>query len=123
MGRQPFCEPSMMRRALRVLLAVGAVLTISVAAALSWLAVSQSAAHWLVYQLVAAFEGRLAVGAVEGSLAQGISIRDIVYRENGLRVEIDRSEARWQWSALLDFHARFRRLALGRVTVTTAPTK
>ena len=111
-----------MRRALRILLVVGVVLTIALAASVSWLAFSQSAAHWLVYQLVAAFDGRLAVGAVEGSLAKGISIRDVVYRENGLRVEIDRSEARWQWSALLDFHARFRRLALGRVMVTTAPT-
>ena len=98
-------------------------LTIAAAAGFSWLAFSPSAAQWLVYQLVAAFDGRLAVGAVEGSLAQGISIRNVAYREEGTRVEIDHAEAAWQWSALLDFHAQFRRLALGRVTVTTAPSK
>ena len=112
-----------MRRALRIFGLVFLAATIAVAAAFSWLAFSTSAAHWLVYQLVAAFDGRLAVGAVEGSLAQGITVRNIAYRHESLRIEIDQAQAAWEWSALLDFHARFRRLAAGKVTVTTAPSK
>ena len=112
-----------MRRALRILALVAAASAIAVAAAVSWLAFSPSAAHWLVYQLAAAFDGRLEVGAVEGSLARGITIRRIAYRQDDLRVDIDRAEAAWEWSALLDFHARFRRLALGEVSVKSAPSK
>jgi translocation and assembly module TamB len=110
-----------MRRVLKFAALAIAISAIAVAGTVAWLAYSPAAASWLVQQLVVRFEGQLAAGRVEGTLADGITVHDIAYTQGELRVDIDRAQAAWHWSALLDFRALFRKLQLGRVTVRLAP--
>ena len=111
-----------MRRLARVVVFAAVLLLVAVAGTVAWLAYSPSAARWLVQELIVRFEGQLSVGGVEGTLADGISLRDVTYRHGELRIEIDRAQAAWYWSALLDYRAQFRKLALGRVSVLLAPS-
>ncbi|PWF48486.1 translocation/assembly module TamB domain-containing protein [Massilia glaciei] len=69
---------------------------------------------------VRAAPGNLSGRVVGGTLDGGVALRDVVYRDDGLRIAVDRLEARWELlrSPLL-LHVRFARA--GRVDVTLPP--
>jgi translocation and assembly module TamB len=79
-----------LRRLLRWALLAGALLLAFVALSGWWLLGSQGGRDLALRQVIAALpEGALRIGEREGSVAGGLRLRDVVFEDEAMRVEID----------------------------------
>ncbi len=77
------------------------VLLLVVALTLGLVARSERGTAWLVDTAVSRFVAEGRVSGVQGSLTRGVVIEELGGAFGDVTVELDRLEARWQWTALL----------------------
>ncbi|HJV50658.1 MAG TPA: translocation/assembly module TamB domain-containing protein [Noviherbaspirillum sp.] len=112
------------RRARRWLprIALTLLALLALAGALLFAAVKTEGGARLLWQAAGrALSGRLAGEVAGGTLADGLRLRDVVYRDAAREVRIDRLDARWSWS-----HSPLKltvgHLRIGTLDLTQYPT-
>ncbi|AUH53334.1 translocation/assembly module TamB [Chromobacterium sp. ATCC 53434] len=112
--------PPPRRRWRRVLAALALVLALLLAA-LGWLVASSAGFAWAVKTAAEFSGGRLAVGAVDGSLWRGFVLRDIRVRGGADDVDVESLGLAWRPAALWRGELAIDRLAFGHVRVLSRP--
>lgn len=82
----------------------------------AWLLLTTSGARTAA-ALADAVEPRLELRVVGGSLARGVAVEAVAWRDDGLEVAVDEAELRWRPLRLLQGEVRVDRLALAGVDV------
>ncbi|OHX21498.1 translocation/assembly module TamB domain-containing protein [Chromobacterium sphagni] len=90
-------------------------------AALGWLSASPAGFAWALGQLGKLTGQQLSVGAAQGTLWQGFTLRDIRLRSAADDVDIESLRLDWLPAALWRGEVHVRRLALGHVRVLSRP--
>ena len=98
------------------------VLPVALLLALIFYGVSTDRGSSQLWRLaVWSLQGKLAGQYIGGNLADGVSLRDITYRDAKMQLQIDRIQSRWNWS-LRQRKLHLDTLQVGTVQVTLAPT-
>lgn len=91
-------------RLLRTLSRLLYILLVTVAAVVLWLLLTTSGAQWLAERAMDE-EQRLAVEVTGGSLWNGLEVRDLRWRDDGIDVVAERAELQWNHLCLLQRQA------------------
>jgi translocation and assembly module TamB len=108
-------------RALRIAMAMLAVLGALLAAGLSWLG-SESMLQTLAERGVAATAGRLSMTSPQGSLFGTVRVGRLVWHDGPLTVSVDDAVLAVRWRALLQRRLVLDALSAARVEVVTEPS-
>lgn len=100
----------------RVLLVLLLLIVALPALVLTWVAATPGGARFAAQEIQRWLPG-LRIGAVEGSLASPLELRQLSFENDGVRVEIDRARLHWSPRALLLWRLRIVALELGQVDV------
>ncbi|HSN18750.1 MAG TPA: translocation/assembly module TamB domain-containing protein [Gammaproteobacteria bacterium] len=106
-----------MKRRYRILLAVGAILVLSVAASALWLR-SEAGLGWMLRQAERRSNGALHIGSHQGALGRPILLKDLEWDAGPLRVHVDSARLEWQSATALLGRAQLSSLAVDGVQVS-----
>ena len=107
-----------MKRALKWLALLRVVLMAVVIVAAFWLLRTESGLHFALDRVLAATEGKLAIGSSEGSLSGPLVLHDVRWRDAGVDVQVGRVLLDVAPPALLGKVAHVENLEVADVVVT-----
>ncbi|MBN9427948.1 MAG: translocation/assembly module TamB domain-containing protein [Burkholderiales bacterium] len=99
-----------------------AVLLLVCAGAVWWVGQTTSFVRWALDRAVAASDGALEAGAVQGSLAGGFRIASLHWRDASRQVQLRDLGVQWRPTDLLRRQLRFTRIEIGSVELRMQPS-
>lgn len=109
-----------MRRSLRIL-ASQLLLLAALSAGLWWLAESPVALRWAADRVESAFDGRLRITGLSGSLRRGLQAEQALYERETVQVRLEKLQIAWSLRTLLSKSLHIASLTVERVSVSVAP--